>query len=168
MLGPASVAARFDRGRQDVGVGTVDDQDEHATWTLRRVRDLDVVDADAGVGRQRRDLGQHAGPVRHRDPQLSQVLGSHDAGREIPPGRAGPLEGAEERVVVPRGDAVTHHAQVANQCIEGLHDGQGVLGADVGPDAGMAGRDPGHVAEAPSGQAQQGAVLLARRCWRRS
>ena len=88
--------------------GAVDDQDEHAAWALRRVGDLDVVDADAGIGRQRGDLGQHAGAVGHRDPQLGQVVGPHDAGREVAPGRAGPLERAEERVAVLRGDPLAH------------------------------------------------------------
>ena len=42
----------------------------------------------------------------------------------------------------------------------------GVLGADVRPDAGMPGGDPGHVAEAAGGQPQQRAVLLGPRAGR--
>ena len=41
-----------------------------------------------------------------------------------------------------------------------VDDRGAVLGADVGPDAGMAGGDAGHVAEAAGGQAQQRGVLL--------
>ena len=108
VLGAAPVAVRLDGRRQGVGVGAVDDEDQHATWALRRVRDLDVVDPDARIGGERGDLGQHAGTVGDRDAQLGQVVGPHDAGREVPPGRAGPLERAEERVAVVRGHPVPH------------------------------------------------------------
>ena len=48
----------------------------------------------------------------------------------------------------------------ADEAVERVDDGVAVLGADVGPDARVAGGDAGHVAEAAGGQPQQRRVLL--------
>ena len=58
------------------------------------------------------------------------------------------------------GHPVAHGREVAHERVERADDRRRVLGADVGPDPGMAGRHPGHVAEPARGQAQQGAVRL--------
>ena len=48
----------------------------------------------------------------------------------------------------------------ASSSVEGGDDGGSVVGAHVGPDAGLPRRDPGHVAEPAGGQPQQRRVLL--------
>ena len=63
----------------------------------------------------------------------------------------------------PRSDLstdVAHVAEPGDQAVEHLDDGTPVLGADVGPDARMAGRDAGHVAKAAGGETQQRSVFL--------
>ena len=59
------------------------------------------------------------------------------------------------------GHPAPHGAEGLDEQVEGLDDGIGVVVADVGPDGGLAGGDPGHVPEAAGGQLQQGGVLLA-------
>ena len=70
------------------------------------------------------------------------------------------LQDAEQAVAVLGRDAVPHRGEVSDQRVERVDDGGGVLGADVRPDAGMAGGDAGHVAEAAGGQPEQRAVLF--------
>ena len=160
VLHPAAVAPGLDRGRQCDGVGALDHEDEHAARALGRVGDLEVDDADAGIGRQREELDHDARLVSHRDAELGQVVGSGDAGGQAAPGRTGRLERLEQGGAVVTGHVVTHRVQVADQPVERVDDGPGVLGTDVGPDARVPGRHPGHVAEAARGQAQECAVLF--------
>ncbi len=58
-----------------LGLLAIHHQDEHAPIALDTVRELDVVDVDPEVARQGGDLGQHAGAVGDRHPQLGQALG---------------------------------------------------------------------------------------------
>ena len=102
-----------------------------------------------------------ARPVGHGDAQLGQVVGPGDAGGQVAPGRAGRFEHFEQGGTVVAGHAVAHRrAGRRPACRAWPTMAPGVLGADVGPDARVPGRHPGHVAEAAGGQAQQRAVLL--------
>ena len=62
--------ARLER----VGTDGRDDQHEHTGATLERVGDLEVGDVHAELAGERRDLGDHARPVGHRDAQLHAGL----------------------------------------------------------------------------------------------
>ena len=84
VLGPArgTPCARSTAATRVSASAPVDHEDEDAPRALGGAGDLDVVDADAGIGGQRRDLGQHARPVGDRDAQLGQVLGPRRPGRQ--------------------------------------------------------------------------------------
>ena len=139
----------------------VDDQHEHALAALDRVGDLEVDHADAQLGRHGQDLGELAGTVDHRDAHLDQALGPGYALGQGPPGGGGPVEHLEQPVPVAVGHPPAHVGQGGDERVERVDDGPGVLVADVGPDAGLPGGDPGHVAEAAGRQLEQGGVLLA-------
>ena len=136
----ASTAAASVRRRP-----VVDHEDEHAAGALGRVGDLDVVDADAGVGGQGGDLGQHARPGRARG---CAARPGGRAGRCGPAGCAGPRwPTAARRAARPRscgGHAGAHRrCRSLDESVEGVDDGGGVLRADVGPDARDARPPPG-------------------------
>ncbi len=156
----ARYPAGLDGNREGVGVGAVDHQDQHPEVTLGRMRDLNVVDADSGVGGQRCDLGDNAVTVGHPDPQLSQVVGSYGTGREASPGGAGLLERRQDPVPILGGHPVPHSAEIREQRIERIDDCRRVLGADIRPNARMPRCDAGHVTKAACGEAEQGAVLF--------
>ena len=63
------------------------------------------------------------------------------------------LEDRQQTLSVVVGDDGAHLGERCKQAIEHVHDGGAVLGADVGPDAGVSGGDAGHVAEAARRQA---------------
>ena len=56
----------------------------------------------------RGDLGEDAGPVGHRDPQLHQRGPGGRAHRQVAPRGPGPLEQVEQRGPVGVGDEVAH------------------------------------------------------------
>ena len=59
------------------------------------------------------------------------------------------------------GHPPSHGGQRVDEQVERVHDGLGVVVADVRPDRRMPGGDAGHVPEAAGGQLEQGGVLLA-------
>src|SRR5690606_17524772 len=126
-----------------------------------RVGDLQVDDVDVEVGGQDGDVGDGAGPVGHRHADLAEVGRGAEPGRQVDPGGPGLLERRQQRVPVAGGDDLAHVAQRLDELVEDLDDGGAVVVADVGPDAGVAGRDPGHVPEPAGRQPQQRPVLDA-------
>ena len=121
------------------------------------------------VGGQHRDRCQRAGSVRDRHPQLGLV---HVARWDGSGGCAEPSAPRRARRAAPRGRRpprpVAGLAELGEQPVHRVEDRVAVLGADVGPDAGLAGGDAGHVAEPTGRQAQQRAVLLGAVSARRS
>ena len=70
-----------------------------------------------------------------------------------------PFERLEQHVAVAAGDHPPDVTEGGDQAVEDLDDPLLVLGADIGPYARVAGRDPGHVPEAAGCQAKEGGVL---------
>ena len=107
------------------------------------------------------DLGQHPGPVGHRDAQLGQLLGpgcplgQGPAGRRPPGPRTSSSESrsrsATRRRMAPRASISRSRVATMASALSSQMSGQ---------IAGLPGGDPGHVPEAAGGQLQQGGVLL--------
>ena len=90
---------------------------------------------------ERGDLGQHAGPVGNRDAHLDQVLGPGGRRRQVHRGPRGPAPaGAAARRGRPRDHGSRMSASALHERVERRDDRVAVLGADVGPDAGVARR----------------------------
>src|SRR5579875_3067929 len=134
------------------------EQGEHAPGALGGVGDGQVVDVDVEVSGQAGEFGQHPLAVRDGDPQLGQAVGPGGSGRQGAAGRAGPAQELEQAGPIGPGNLGSQLGEVGQQAVQPGHDGLGVLGADVAPDVGLAGGDPGYVPEPAGGQAQQGAV----------
>ncbi len=122
--------------------------------------DLEVDDADVEIGGQGEDRRQHAFAVGDGQAELDQVLGSGHARRQVDPRPPRLTQHVEQPIAIAFSHDRAHLAQPRDQLVQLDHDGVAVLGADVGPDARMAGRDARHVAKAARGQPQHGAVLL--------
>ena len=122
--------------------------------------DLEVLDVHVELAGQGGDLGQHAGAVGHRHAQLDELVGPGRPGRQADARPTSALEGPQQGFTIALVDDLPRLLQGQDETVEDLHDGGAVLGTDVGPDPGMAGRHPRHVAEASRRQPQQGGVLL--------
>ena len=146
-----------------VGAVSVHHEHQHPAVALDAVGDLEVDDVDAEVAGQGGDLGQHPGAVGHRDPDLGQLLRARGAFAEGPPGRGGPVEDLEQRGAVAVGHPVAHRGRASSMSRSRASTMAAALSAQMsGQMRGLAGGDPGHVAEAAGGQPQQGGVLLGR------
>ena len=103
---------------------------------------------------------EHASAVGHGDADLAEVAGAGDARRA---GWRGPRGPARAPRAARRGRRRRRSTRTSvergEQAVEHIDDGGAVLGADVGPDARVAGGDARHVAEPAGRQAQQGAML---------
>ena len=86
--------------------------------------------------------------------------GRADASGQVATGELRALEHGQQRVAVGLVHRGAHVAEPGDEAVEHVDDRRAVLGADVGPDAGMTGGDPGHVAEAAGREPQQRPVLL--------
>ena len=128
-----------------------DDQHEHAAATFEGVRDLEVDDVDAETRGQGRDLGDHAFTVGHRHAQLEHGLPGGDPHREVAAGDPSVFQQLEQRVAFTTGDDGAHARQFLEVLVECADDGVAVGQTDIGPDRGVARRDPRHVAE-PAGR----------------
>lgn len=76
--------------------------------------------------------------------------------------RAGGFQATQQRLSIAGGHDLAGLAEGADEAVEGLDDRVSVLGTDVGPDTGVAGRHPRHVPEAAGGQPEEGAVGVGR------
>ena len=141
----------------------LDEEDEDTAVALAGVGDLEVGDVHVERAGQRGDLGEHPGAVGHGDPDLAEVADPREARREVGACAARLLEHRQQPVTVGVRHDAAHLGERREQAVEHVDDGGAVLGADVRPDAGVAGRDAGHVAEAAGRQPQQGAVLRRQR-----
>ena len=106
------------------------------------------------------------GSLRHRDAHLGDVVGGGHPAGQVAPRVLGRGEVGEQPGAVAGVDQGPEPRQLLDQVVERGQDGRAVRGADVGPDVGAAGGDPGHVAEAAGRQAQQRAGAPRSARWR--
>ena len=132
---------------------------EHTRRPFERVRDLDVRDVHTEATGGRRDLGQHAGPVGHRNEELDEIAREHGPHRKIAARRARPFEQLRERVAIAGRDKVACRAECLQVRVERLEHRVAIRREDVEPDRGMTRGDPRHVAKAAGRQPEQRAVF---------
>ena len=170
---PGSAARSFDRPQgRPVALGHqpaleplapvgVDHQDEHALGALHRVGHLEVDDAHVEVGGQREDRAR----ARPRGRGWSGA--ARPGPRAGPPAPAGSTRARRAWSSTPSSRSRSPSATIARTSASASISSSSsatmavaVLGADVGPDARVAGGDAGHVPEPAGRQAQHGPVLL--------
>ena len=138
------------------------DQDHgHASVALDDVDDLEAGDVDTELGGEREHLGGGAGAVGNGDPDLGHVLGVDHAGGQVRAGLTGRVQPIEQGLAVVGVDDAADVGSGPSISSSSASRMAGRFSAQMSSQiAGLPARDPGHVAEATGGEAQQCGVLL--------